>query len=82
MQVPPVPPPVVASPLPQDIAAKAVPHAQAAAPLVQNSVQPTAKPEKFNAVNRDKKQKNEKERKSDSADESDGQGEHSVNIRI
>jgi len=82
MQVPPVPPPVIASPLPQDIASKAVPHTQAVTPLVQNAIQPTAKPEKFNAVNRDKKQKNEGGRKSDDTDEKDKEGEHSVNIRI
>jgi len=56
MDVTSVPPPIIVNnTLPQDIAAKAVPNAQAMVPLVQNAVDPAPKTEKFNAARRDKK---------------------------
>jgi hypothetical protein len=83
MQVPSIPPPIVANTLPQDIAAKAVPHAQAVAPLVQNAVEPTQKSEKFNAVRRSKdKTKNNRGENRDQREEDNKEGDHSVNIRI
>ena len=83
MQVPSIPLPIIANALPQDIAAKAVPHAQAVAPLVQNAVAPTPKSEKFNAVrpNKDKPRKDRGE-KGDQREEDDKEGDHSFNIRI
>ncbi|MDD3371864.1 MAG: hypothetical protein PHE27_08595 [Alphaproteobacteria bacterium] len=82
MQVPTLPPPVVANTLPQDIASKAVPHTQAVAPLVQNAVEPTPKSEKFNSVRRDKGQKNKRGDDQNMPEEDQKEDDHSVNIRI
>jgi hypothetical protein len=85
MQIPSIPPPIIANALPQDVAAKAVPNTQAMAPLVQHAVEPTPKSEKFNEVrrNKDRSGKNRNEgKRPDDDDEKDKKGDHSVNIRI
>jgi hypothetical protein len=83
MQVPSVPPPVVATALPQEIAAKAVPHMQAAAPLLQTAVTPTPKDEKLNSVRRDKNSRHDNHKEKQNMPDDDGEkSEHSVNIRI
>jgi hypothetical protein len=83
MQVPSIPTPIVTNALPQDIAAKAVPHTQAVAPLVKNAIAPTPKSEKFNEIrgNRDKPKGNRGENKN-RREEDDKEGNHSVNIRV
>jgi hypothetical protein len=84
MDVTSVPPPIIVNnTLPQDIAAKAVPNAQAMVPLVQNAVDPAPKTEKFNAARRDKNNsRNARDDKETPDEENDKSDDHSVNIRI
>jgi hypothetical protein len=83
MQVPSIPPPLVAYSLPQEIASKAVPHAQAVAPLSQNAVAPTPKAEKFNTVRRNKNDsRNRNQNRDHQPEDKDESGDHSINIRI
>ncbi len=85
MQIPSIPPPIVANTLPQDVAIKAVPVMQAMAPLVQNPVIPSSKSEKFNDKGNSKNQDRHAKDKSD-----DNEGNHgdcdergnNLNIRI
>jgi hypothetical protein len=81
MQIASVPPPIVTNnALPQDVAAKAVPNMQATAPLIQNSVAPSPKSEKF-GKDRDQKGRN-RDRNDERGKEGDDKEEHSVNIRV
>ncbi|MFA5041619.1 MAG: hypothetical protein WC464_08310 [Bdellovibrionales bacterium] len=83
MQVPSVPPPIFTNTLPQDVAAKAVPNAQAVAPLVPRAVDPAHKDERFNEVRRkEEKPKDSRGNKKDQKDEGNEEEDHSVNIRI
>jgi hypothetical protein len=84
MQVPSIPPPIVANTVPQELASKAVPNTQAVAPLVQHAVDPTHKTERFNEVVRREKDKHKKERgkEPDQDKEDDKEGDHAVNISI
>ncbi|MFA4995269.1 MAG: hypothetical protein WC521_08220 [Bdellovibrionales bacterium] len=83
MQVPPIPPPLIAAPLPQEAATKAVPNSQAVAPLIQHAVDPTKKTERFNEVRHDKEKPKKDQGKKDEQDKEDDQeGDHAVNIRI
>jgi len=83
MQVPSIPPPIVTNTLPQDIAAKAVPTAQAVAPLVQRAIDPAHKDEMFNTVQQPKdKPKKGRGEKRNQREEDDKEGDHAVNISI
>lgn len=83
MQVPTIPPPIITSTLPQEIAARAVPNVQAVTPLAQNAVDPTAKPQKFNDAGRDKQnpERDDEENRKEGEDK-DGGNDHTLNIRI
>ncbi len=82
MQVPSIPPPVVANTLPQDIAAKAVPSPQAVTPLVQTAVAPTPKAEKFVDARRDRNPKRNNGENQKRDDEDAKEDNHSVNMSI
>jgi len=84
MQVPSIPPPIVANTVPQELAAKAVPTTQAVAPIVQNAVDPSHKTERFNeAVRREKdKQRKNRGNQPDEDKEDDKKDDHAVNISI
>jgi hypothetical protein len=81
MQIPSVPPPILTNALPQDVAAKAVPNVQAAAPLIQNAVAQAPKGEKSDQrkdhKNRDK-DRNGDDKGKEAQDKKDGH----VNIRV
>ena len=83
MQIPPIPPPITAHALPQDVTTKAVPNIQAMAPLVQNAVAPTPKAEKFYQT-RDNKNKSRggRDQGGDQSKEKEEGDEHAVNIRV
>lgn len=83
MQVPSVPPPLITNTLPQDVATKAAPNAQAIAPIVQRAVDPTPKTEKFNDLTRNRdKSKRDRGQEREERGENDKESDHSVNIRI
>ncbi len=82
MQVPSVPPPIVTSALPQDVAAKAVPTAQAVAPLVSTAVDPSHKDEIFKQVERDKNKPKDKRKDKKDSSPDDDRDNHAVNISI
>ena len=89
MQILSVPPPIITNALHQDAAAKAVPHVQAAAPLIQNAVAPPPKSEKFNQTrsgkDRDKGGDPDEDRpESDDKDDNKKEGENgnTINIRV
>ena len=81
MQIPSIPPPVITNALPQDVVAKAVPNAQAMAPLVQNAVAPPPKSEKFNQ-SRSNKDRNKDGDNLESDKDKQGKDGSSVNIRV
>ncbi len=85
MQIPSVPPPIVANTLPQDVAVKAVPVMQAMAALVQNPVIPSSKSEKFsdkgNSKNQDRHNQSKPSEEEGNHGDSDERG-NNLNIRI
>jgi len=81
VQIPSIPPPVITNALPQDVVAKAVPNAQAMAPLVQNAVAPPPKSEKFNQ-SRSNKDRNKDGDNLESDKDKQGKDGSSVNIRV
>ncbi len=85
MQIPSIPPPIVTNTLPQDVAAKAVPVIQAAAPLAHNPVLPGAKADKFSDKGGDKdRHKRHPGQQTGENGESDENNERggSLNIRV
>ena len=80
MQVPTIPPPIIASALPQDVVTKAVPNVQAMAPLVQNAVDPTPKAEKSTSYK--EKEKGRNPRRDQSDDKERPKDGHAVNISV
>ena len=81
MQIPSVPPALI-NPLPQDVAAKAVPALSAAPALIQRAIDPAPKSEKFNQTrnNRDRA-KGGDHPDSNGKGKKDGRG-GSVNLKV
>lgn len=86
MQIPSIPPPIITTPLAQDMAAKAIPNLQATQPLVQNAVKEPPKGEKSSGSDGKKNSAGYKNPGQTTdpvkSDHPDGEDPHSLNISV